>query len=46
VAEDEDVICRGGSVIVSPHGKFSPGPLWDEAGVLAAELDLDEVIAS
>ena len=46
VAEDEAVICRGGSVIVSPQGKFVAGPLWDEAGVLVAELDLDEVIAS
>jgi nitrilase len=29
-----------------PAGKIRGGPLWDEAGVLVAELDLDEVIAS
>jgi nitrilase len=46
VEEDEAVICRGGSVIVSPQGKFVAGPLWDETGILTAELDLDEVIAS
>jgi nitrilase len=46
VAEGEDVICRGGSIIVSPQGKIIAGPLWNEAGILTAELDLDEVIAS
>ncbi|HEX8531678.1 MAG TPA: carbon-nitrogen hydrolase family protein [Cytophagales bacterium] len=46
VAEDEPIICRGGSVIVSPQGKCLAGPLWDEAGLLVADLDLDEVIAS
>ncbi len=38
-----EVICRGGSVIVSPLGDILAGPLWDEEGLLAAELDLAEV---
>lgn len=38
-----EVICRGGSVIVSPLGEVLAGPLWDEEGILAAELDLAEV---
>jgi len=38
-----EVICRGGSVIVSPLGEVLAGPLWDEEGVLAADLDLAEV---
>ena len=38
-----DVICRGGSVIVSPLGEVLAGPLWDEEGILAADLDLAEV---
>ncbi|OIN56700.1 carbon-nitrogen hydrolase family protein [Arsenicibacter rosenii] len=42
----EDIICRGGSVIVSPQGEILAGPLWDQEGVLVADLDLDEVIKS
>jgi len=38
-----EVICRGGSVIVSPLGEVLAGPLWDEEGILAADLDLAEV---
>ncbi|GAA4276172.1 carbon-nitrogen hydrolase family protein [Aquimarina mytili] len=40
--EPED-ICPGGSIIVSPLGKVIAGPLFGEAGVLIAELDLDEI---
>jgi nitrilase len=38
-----DALCRGGSVIVSPLGEILAGPLWDEEGILAADLDLSEV---
>ena len=44
--EDETVLCRGGSAIVSPQGEFIAGPLWDQEGILTAELDLDDVIKS
>ncbi len=40
------VNCPGGSVIVSPKGEILAGPLWGEAGILTATLDLDEVTAS
>ena len=43
LADQPDVICRGGSVIVSPLGEVLAGPLWDEEGILAADLDLAEV---
>jgi nitrilase len=43
LADQPEVICRGGSVIVSPLGEVLAGPLWDEEGILAAELDLAEV---
>jgi nitrilase len=38
-----EVVCRGGSVIVSPLGEVLAGPLWDEEGILTADLDLAEV---
>jgi nitrilase len=43
--EGVDVIGRGGSAILGPDGAYLAGPLWDEEGVLYAELDparLDE----
>jgi nitrilase len=38
-----NVLCRGGSVIVDPLGQVLAGPLWDQEGILYAELDLREV---
>jgi nitrilase len=43
--ESQDVIGRGGSAILGPDGSYLAGPLWDEEGILYAELDparLDE----
>src|SRR6188508_3048913 len=34
-----DVIGRGGSAILGPDGSYLAAPLWDEEGVLYAELD-------
>ncbi len=39
-----EVICRGGSVILSPFGEVLAGPLYDEEGVLFANLDKQEII--
>ncbi len=41
-----EVMCRGGSAIVSPLGEVLAGPLFDEEGILTAELDLGEVARS
>ncbi len=38
--------CPGGSVIVSPFGKVLVGPLFGEAGILMAELEMEEIIQS
>jgi nitrilase len=46
VSEEPEVICRGGSAIVAPGGELLAGPLFDKAGVLEAELDLDDVVRS
>ena len=32
-------IGRGGSAILAPDGSYLAGPLWDEAGILFADLD-------
>jgi len=37
------VVCRGGSAIVAPDGRYLAGPLYGEAGILVADLDLGEV---
>jgi nitrilase len=38
-----ELICRGGSVIISPLGEVIAGPLYGEEGILYADLDLAEV---
>jgi nitrilase len=38
-----EVMCRGGSAIVSPLGELLAGPLYDSEGILLAELDLGEI---
>jgi nitrilase len=38
-----EVLCRGGSAIVSPLGEYVSGPLYDQEGMLVADLDLAEV---
>lgn len=40
---EADVLCRGGSIIVSPLGKVLAGPLFDQPGILTAELDLEDI---
>ena len=37
--EGLDVIGRGGSAILAPDGSYLAGPLYDEEGILYAELD-------
>jgi nitrilase len=37
--EGVDVIGRGGSAVLGPDGSYLAGPLYDEEGVLYAELD-------
>ncbi len=37
--EGRDVLGRGGSAILAPDGSYLAGPLYDEEGILYAELD-------
>jgi nitrilase len=41
-----EVMCRGGSVIISPLGRVIAGPLYGEEGILYADLDMDEIVRS
>jgi nitrilase len=41
--EHPDIICRGGSTIISPFGEVLAGPLYDQEGILFADIDLAEV---
>ncbi len=46
VENESENMCRGGSVIVSPLGKILAGPLFDEAGAVIAEIDLEDISKS
>jgi nitrilase len=39
LAEGDELLGRGGSAILGPDGRYLAGPLWDEEGILHAELD-------
>jgi nitrilase len=46
LAHQPEIMCRGGSVIISPLGDVLAGPLLDQEGILTADLDLAEVARS
>ena len=39
LAQGDELVGRGGSAILGPDGSYLAGPLWDEEGILYAELD-------
>ncbi len=43
LAGQPEILCRGGSAIVSPLGEVLAGPVYDREEILAAELDLADV---
>jgi nitrilase len=45
IADGPDLLGRGGSAIVAPDGTYLAGPLWDEEGILYAELDPAQLYA-
>ncbi len=42
--QQPQIMCRGGSSIISPLGEVLAGPLYDQEGILYANLDLAEVV--
>src|SRR5262245_19817358 len=45
IADGPDLLGRGGSAILGPDGAYLAGPLWDEEGLLFADLDPDRLFA-
>ena len=37
------VVCRGGSVIIDPLGEVLAGPLYDQPGILIADIDVGDI---
>ena len=46
LAEGGEFVGRGGSAILAPDGSYLAGPLWDEEGVLYAELAAEHLYAA
>jgi len=44
--EQPELLCRGGSAIISPLGEELAGPLYDQEGILIAEIDSGEIARS
>jgi nitrilase len=45
LADGPELVGRGGSAILAPDGTYLAGPLWDEEGILYAELDPERLYA-
>jgi nitrilase len=46
LAAGAELLGRGGSAILAPDGTYLAGPLWDEAGILFADLDPAQMYAA
>ena len=46
LATQPEILSRGGSAIISPLGDVLAGPLYDQEGILYADLDLADVARS
>jgi nitrilase len=40
----DTVLIRGGSSVVSPFGEVIAGPLYDQAGIVTADIDLAQIV--
>ena len=43
LAREPEVMCRGGSAVVSPLGTVLAGPLYDREDIVIADLDMGEI---
>lgn len=44
LADAPDFLEKGGSAIIGPDGTVLAGPLWNEEGILYADLDLNRIV--
>ncbi|SAK85798.1 nitrilase/cyanide hydratase and apolipoprotein N-acyltransferase [Caballeronia fortuita] len=42
-SDPDAIVCRGGSCIIDPLGRVLAGPLWNEEGIITAEIDLGKI---
>jgi len=43
-ADPEALLCRGGSAVIAPDGRYLAGPVFDEESVVVADCDLGEIV--
>lgn len=43
---ENEIMCRGGSMLISPLGEVIAGPLYDKAGIIKGKLDMDLIAKS
>ncbi|MFO7984446.1 MAG: nitrilase-related carbon-nitrogen hydrolase [Desulfatiglandaceae bacterium] len=41
--DQPNIMCRGGSAVISPLGEVLAGPLYDQEGILYADLNMGEI---
>lgn len=46
ISDFDEIVCKGGSVIIDPLGNTIAGPLWNEEGILTADLDMNLIAKS
>jgi nitrilase len=44
LADQPEIMCRGGSAIIGPLGEVLAGPVYDQETILTAEIDLAQII--
>ena len=44
LADQPEVLCRGGSVLIGPLGDVLAGPIYDREEILQAEINLDQIV--
>ena len=46
IVQNPEILCRGGSAIVGPLGKYISQPIYDKETMIVADLDMSLVIQS